>query len=232
MKTTTMIALLTVVSAVSVGAISMSENSSFALATGGVTPEVGTMMGHVEYIVRDSSGNIVQYQQLDNMVVNQGDNCVITAAFQTTAAGGSDVGCTFSSDGFRFIGIGNDTQTIAATHTTLSNTATTTASSGAAGIMAVRADANTVGSASSNGGTVIIATETPFTFTDGTITNATAVKTAGLFDATCSGNDATHGYCTANSGTMNMFAAQAIDVTVGDGDSLDVTWTITVGNSS
>lgn len=240
MKTTTLIALLAVVSAVSVGAISMNTNPSFALATGAISPEAGTMMGHVEYVVRDSTGAIKSYQQLDNMVVNQGDNCVITAAFQTSNAGGTDVGCTFSADGFRFIGIGNATHTPTATSTTLvDGGATTVASSGTPGIMAVKGDTNTVGTASSDGGTVVISTSTatggagPFTFGSSTVTNATTVRTAGLFDAQCSGvGGSNSGICTTNAATMNMFAAQAISVAVTAGDSLDVTWTITVGNAS
>ena len=228
MKTTMVIAAFAVAAAIAVSAISINTIPSYALATGSISPEAGTVMGHIEYVVRDMNGDIKAYKQLDNMVVNRGDDCVLTTMFKTTT--GSS--CTLSSDGFVFIGIGNSTQTIAATHTTLVNTATTVASSGTPGIMAVKKDSTVTGTASDNGGTVTIATETPFRFTDGTITNVTSVKTAGLFDATCSGVDATHGYCTANAAEMDMFAAQAIDVAVTDGDSLDVTWTITVGSTS
>jgi hypothetical protein len=237
MKTTTLIALLAAVSTVSVGAISMNTSPSFALATGAISPEAGTMMGHVEYVVRDSDGNIKNYQQLDNLVVNQGDDCVIAAAFQTTNAGGGD-NCTFSADGFRFIGIGNGTIVVDEADTTLlDGGATTVASSGTGGIMAVKADSNTVGTDSSDGGTVVISTSTatggagPFTFGSSPVTNATTVTSAGLFDAQCSGvGGSNSGICTANAATMNMFAVQSITVVVTAGDSLDVTWTITVGD--
>ena len=231
MKTTSMIALIAVISAVSIGAISMNGFSAIPFATASVNPESGTMMGHVEYILRDSEGNIKSYIQADNIVVNKGDDCIIGYAFQTTNAGGSD-NCTTNSNGFRFIGIGNGTFTgNNNTDTTLLNAgATTVASSGVGGIMAVRADSDTVGTASSSGGTVVIATESPFTFTAGQ--NATTVTAAGLFDATCSAVSSTTGACTANASAMNMFSAQSISVAVSGGDSLSVTWTITVGNAS
>ena len=228
-----MIALIAVITAASIGVISVNGFSAIPLATASVSPESGTMMGHVEYIVRDANNNIKSYTQGDNMVVNKGDDCVIGYAFQTTAAGGPD-NCTVSADGFRFIGIGNMTHTVFANSTTLVGQSTTVASSGINGLMAVRNDTNTVGTASSDGGTVVIATETPFLFftTTGQISNATTVTTAGLFDATCSAISSTGGHCTANAGVMNMFSAQQISVAVGNGDSLSVTWTITVGNAS
>ena len=228
-----MIAIIAVISAVSIGTITMNGFSAIPLVTASVSPESGTMMGHVEYILHDADGNIKSYTQGDNMVVNKGDDCVIGYAFQTTAAGGAD-NCTTTADGFRFIGIGNMTHTVFANSTTLVGQSTTVASSGTNGLMAVKADSNTVGTISSDNGIVVIATETPFVFfsTTGQISNTTTVTTAGLFDATCSTVSSTGGHCTANAATMNMFSAQAISVAVSNGDSLSVTWTITVGNSS
>jgi hypothetical protein len=205
------------------------------LAIASASPESGTMMGHVEYIVRDADGNIKSYTQADNMVVNRGDDCSIAYMFQpTSATGGADVCTNFNPAGFHFIGIGNGTITVDAADTTLLDaSATTVAVSGTPGLMSVRWDNNTVATASSNGGTVVIDTPTPFTFsTSGAATNATTVTAAGLFDNTCSTQSAVTGVCTANSGVMNMFSAQSISVSVSNGDSLSVTWTITVGNSS
>lgn len=231
MKTTSMIALIAVISAASIGAISMNGFSAIPLTTASVSPESGTMMGHVEYILRDADGNIKTYAQGDNMVVNKGDDCVMAYVFGSTNAGGKDVCTSASADGFRFIGIGNGTITVDAADTTLLDAGVTTvASSGVGGIMAVRADSNNVATTSSNGGTVVIATETPFTFTAGR--NATTVTAAGLFDATCSGISSTTGACTANASPMNMFSAQSISVAVAGGDSLSVTWTITVGSAA
>jgi len=235
MKTTYVVALIAAISAVSIGAISMND-FTVPLAIASASPESGTMMGHVEYVLRDADGNIKSYAQADNMVVNRGDDCAIAYMFQPTSASSSgtpDVCTNFNPAGFQFIGIGNFSSTIFANSTSLHGTASTVASSGTNGLMSVRWDNNTAATASSNGGTVVIATETPFTFsTSGAATNATTITAAGLFDNTCSTQSGTTGICTANTGVMNMFSAQEISVSVSDGDSLSVTWTITVGNSS
>ena len=229
MKTTSMIALIAVISAVSMGVISMNGFSAIPFATASVSPESGVMMGHVEYIVHDADGNIKSYLQDDNQVVNRGDDCVMAYTFNPSDTAGSD-NCVSNSNGFRFIGIGNATTTIAATDTTLTNAATTIASSGVPGLMSMRTDGTVVFTASSNGGTVVIATESPFTFS---ASNATTVHTAGLFDVKCNmGSQA----CTSYGTNSNMFSVQRLasgsGVGVTAGDSLSVTWTITVGNSS
>ncbi|MEK6947239.1 MAG: hypothetical protein AABX32_06555 [Nanoarchaeota archaeon] len=227
MKTTSMIALIAVISAASIGVVSMNGFSAIPFATASVSPESGTMMGHVEYVLYDADGNIKTYAQGDNMVVNQGDNCVIGYVFQPGNTFGTD-NCVSNANGFRFIGIGNATATVSATATTLTDTATTVANSSTDGLMAMRTDGTIVVTASSNGGTAVITTESPFTFTSGV--NATTVLSAGLFDKTCT--TVTNGICTAYAADQNMFSVQAINVPVSGGDSLSVTWTITVGNSS
>ena len=225
MKTTTLIALLAAVSAVSVGAISMNTSPSFALATGTISPEAGTMMGHVEYVLYDADNNVKSYIQSDNMVVNRGDDCVLAYAFNPSNTAGTD-NCATNANGFRFIGIGNATATVSATATTLTNTASTFASSGVGGLMSMREDPTIVFGASSDGGTATIATASPFTFVSGV--NSTTVLSAGLFDSICT---QAAGTCTA-AYPANMFSVQSVSVIVTGGDSLDVTWTITVGNSS
>lgn len=224
MKTTSMLALIAVISAVSIGTITLNGFSAIPLVAASVSPESGTFMGHVEYILRDSDGNIKSYVQGDNLVVNKGDDCVIGYAFQT---GITSDNCTLSSTGFRYIGVGNGSSTAVVNgDTTLDQTTQAVATTSTDGLMAMKLDTDTVGTASASGGTVVIATETPFVFTAGT--NTTTVTGAGLFDGTCT---MTNGVCTAY-GTPNMFSAQRINVAVAGGDSLSVTWTITVGNAS
>ncbi len=227
MKTTYVVALIAAISAVSIGAIAL-NGFTVPLAIASVSPESGTMMGHVEYVLRDSNGNIKTYVQSDNSVVDIGDNCVMSYAFNPSE-GDSDF-CDATTNGFRFIGIGNATATTTSEATTLTNQAPTVATSTNDGLMAMRTDSALVFTNSTDGGTVVIATESPFTFsTSSSTTNATTVLSAGLFDATCT---ATAGICTAYASPQNMFSVQTISVAVGDGDSLSVTWTITVGNSS
>jgi len=227
MKTTSMIALIAVISAVSIGAISMNGFSAIPLVAASVSPESNTMMGHVEYILRDSDNNIKSYIQSDNMVVNRGDDCVMAYTFNPSNTAGTD-NCASNANGFRFIGIGNATATIAGTATTLTNTVSTFASSGVGGLMATKEDPTVDFTNSADGGTVKIATETgsPFVFTAGT--NNTTVLSAGLFDSLCT---QAAGTCTA-AYPANMFSVQTISVAVAGGDSLSVTWTITVGNGS
>lgn len=231
MKTTSMMALIAVISAVSIGAVSMNGFSAIPFVAASVSPESGVITGHVEYILRDADGNIKSYLQDDNQVVNRGDDCVMAYTFNPSDTAGTD-SCVSNANGFRFIGIGNATTTIANTDTTLTNVATTIAggSPGAEGLMAMRTDNTIVFSASSDGGTVQIATETPFTF--GSV-NATTVHTAGLFDVKCNMGSQ---MCTSYGTNTNMFSVQRLaggtGVTVASGDSLAVTWTITVGNGS
>ena len=225
MKTTTLIAVLAAVSAVSVGAISMNTSPSFALATGAISPEAGTMMGHVEYVLYDADNNVKSYVQSDNMVVNRGDDCVLAYVFNPSDSAGTD-NCATNSNGFRFIGVGNATATVSATATTLTDTTQTFASTTNDGLMAMREDPTIVFDASSNGGTATIATASPFTFVSGV--NNTTVLSAGLFDSICT---QAAGTCTA-AYPANMFSVQSINVPVLGGDSLSVTWTITVGNAS
>ncbi|PIN83239.1 MAG: hypothetical protein COV65_04025, partial [Nitrosopumilales archaeon CG11_big_fil_rev_8_21_14_0_20_33_24] len=105
MKTTSMVALIAVISAASIGAISMNGFTT-PLVAASVSPESGSIMGHVEYILYDADNNIKSYVQGDNMVVDKGDDCVIGYTFQPGNTGGTDF-CVSNTNGFRYIGIGN-----------------------------------------------------------------------------------------------------------------------------
>lgn len=218
MKTTMTIAVFAVAAVIAVSAITINTISSSALATGVLKSESGYMSGHVEYVVRDSNGNIKAYLQGDNMVVDRGDDCVAQLLF------GQGTGtCSPSATNFRFIGIGNSSVAINNDSTTIGDAANTSVD----GLMAIREDNTPSQPATSNNGTsVTLSTPSAFTFGAG---NATIVRQAAIFDATCTGMAS--GYCTGAAG--NMFAAQTFSspLTVTSGDSLSVTWTITVGNS-
>jgi len=229
MKTTSMIALIAVISTISIGIISMNGFSAIPLVTASVNPESGMFMGHVEYILRDSDNNIKSYIQSDNMVVDKGDDCVVAYTFQK---GETADQCTPQTNGFRYIGIGNGTITVDNNDTTLVDGGGTGVGTAGAGLLATRFDSNTDQATSSeNQAIVVIQTESPFTFTAGV--NNTTILNAGLFDAPCTAN--AQGQCTALASPMNMFSAQVLPnsgVAVAGGDSLSVTWTITVGNGS
>ncbi len=69
------------------------------------TMEAGTILGHIEIIHSDSEGNILSYQQTDNMIVNDGRNCTAMLLF------GQNLGCTAGDAAglgkYTVIGVGN-----------------------------------------------------------------------------------------------------------------------------
>jgi len=73
--------------AIAMGAISLNDTSeSFFMvsATPQSQEDVG-MLGHVEYTVRDASGDIISYIQTDNIVTDAGKDCVAKGMFNSTA---------------------------------------------------------------------------------------------------------------------------------------------------
>jgi hypothetical protein len=216
------------------------------------------MLGHVEYKQLDEFGNIKAYLQNDNEVVVAGKDCAASFLFTdgTTKFATSD--CIDNPTPFTYVGVGNGTIDIAdlpaigATNATLQNTAGGTsgktsncADNGtglgdpAGGDMARR---NVTAQITSAGTTTIVILDTsfgtsaPFTFD---AFNATDVTDSGLFNDDYGTPDAATHTC-GNSGTpgsagtnWNMFSRQLLNddsgITVSDGDSLSVKWTITVG---
>ena len=52
----------------------------------------GLITGHVTTTLLDSEGNIKEYRQTDNLIVNQGENCALKMLFQQVpAAAGNSV---------------------------------------------------------------------------------------------------------------------------------------------
>jgi len=188
----------------------------------------------------DDSGNVVQYLQGDNVVVNDGEDCAAEAIF-----GVSGVTCFGSqgSDYFDVIGIGNGTSTDSdgdATNSTLQDSVADDdtmecADASTDGFMAGRTVTPTLTSAASGATGAVVELDTssqPFTFD---ASNATVVMDSGIFN-TSPGGVAANGACsadaTAGSG-FSMFSRQLLNgltgITVSNGDSLSVKWTITVG---
>ena len=129
MKRTTTMVLFASIFAIAVGALGISGDSATFLMASAVpqSQEQVGMLGHVEYKVIDASGNIVEYMQSDNVVVNDGEDCVATLVF-------GDGTCA-NTNAFNYIGIGNGTSaTVNPTNSTLADgtddTTATCASSG------------------------------------------------------------------------------------------------------
>lgn len=189
----------------------------------------GLITGHVTTIVRDSQGNIKEYRQSDNLIVNQGENCALKLLFQaTTGAAGSTVCAGANTVGFRFIEIGNVSATQSGTPANPistdfrlygSHNATTTGNN--PGL--VRKEATTVtwsnntSATSSTGASVILSA----TFTNSGSSSKT-VNESGLFNTTLGASGATDA----------MFARQTFStITLAASDSLTVQWTVTVGGT-
>ncbi|MEM3144332.1 MAG: hypothetical protein QXW91_06890, partial [Candidatus Nitrosotenuis sp.] len=79
------------------------------------TAATGLITGHVVTTLTDSDGNVLAYRQSDNIIVNNGENCVAKLLFQgTTGAAGTSVCTGDNTTGFRFIAIGTGTGAAAA----------------------------------------------------------------------------------------------------------------------
>jgi len=72
------------------------------------------IMGHAEVVLKDTDGNIKAYQQSDNVVVINGQDCAADAIF-----GSKTALCSAGASPFTWIGIGSGTATAVDTNTKL-----------------------------------------------------------------------------------------------------------------
>lgn len=178
--------------------------------------------GHVVTTLTDSEGNIKAYRQSDNLIVNQGENCVLKMLFATTggAASGNTVCTGANTSGFRYISIGNSTDTVNSADYKLHNPYNATG--GVSSLARKFSSVSTTGWTNSTGsgaGTTASVVMTA-TFTNGQ-TGSQTVSESGLFNDT-----------ETNANTDAMFARQTFTgITMNSGDSLTVQWTISVGGT-
>lgn len=176
----------------------------------------GFMMGHLQVETFDKDGNLKDYRQTDNAVVDDGEQCISKMLFGTTQASagrGQYTGtsaCTGSLTGaWDVIAIGTDSTAAADTQVILLNE--TSSSDGLErGVATTKTWTNGTGSTT----TKIVMSKT---FTSDSPRDHT-IQESGLFNSTT----------VAGSG---MLARQTFSgVTLSDGDSITVTWTFTVGD--
>lgn len=235
MKRTTTIALFAGMFAVTVGILGFSGNSATANMISALPQDQDnvSMLGHAEYKVLDELGNIKQYMQNDNIVVQAGKDCVSRAVFDNS----TDVGQCSNNGLFQFIAIGNATGgTVDVDDTTLQGAGCSgNGSPGADGEMARKqvtvGNGLTFTPATGIVGTIVTLdlSGDPFTFTG---ENATAVIDSGVFNRETPTNTP-QGTC-STLGSSEMFSKQQLNgdttgISVTSGDSLSVKWTITVG---
>lgn len=197
----TVIAGVAILSMVSTLAITnMSSSDSTASTLGG---SIGMVLGHVTITVYDEDGNIKKYIQGDNLLMNEGENCIAEDLF--------DIGTSALCDGtehlFSDVLIGTSNQGEDATQTALTevlrtNTSATVVITSTAGV----------------GSTFAVITITS-TFTDPANTAGTVINEAALMDLAPTG------------GVGDILLARDIfaAATLGTSDDIVVTWTITIG---
>jgi len=231
MKRVTTIALFAGMFAVTVGILGFSGNSATANMISAIPQSQDNfgMLGHVEYKLFDEFGNIKQYMQNDNIVVQVGKDCVARAVFDNS----TNPNACPNNGQFQWIAIGNKTAgDIDDTKTTLEGGVC--ASSGVGGEMARKqvtfGNGLSFTGASAGAGTIVTLdlSQDPFTFSDD---NKTAVIDSGVFNRDTS--EDSEGQCT-NLDTSEMFSQQqlngnSVGISVTAGDSLSVKWTITIG---
>ncbi|MGY5143377.1 MAG: hypothetical protein ACW9XH_02740 [Candidatus Nitrosopumilus sp. bin_32a] len=216
--------------AIAIGAIILSGDSASSFMVSAIPQsqdKVG-MLGHVEYTVLDESGQVKAYIQNDNTVTDMGFDCTALAIFDSADSSGT---CNSGTAEFKYIAIGNHTL---GAPDGLETTLDVSGGSGCAdstndGEMARRLVNPTFDSTTVDQTVVELQTASPFTFKAG---NATAVKQSGIFNGATTQDS--EGRCTSI-GTTDMFSIQELaganGITVSDGDSLSVKWTITISGT-
>ncbi len=178
----------------------------------------GVITGHVTTTLTDSAGNIKEYRQSDNQIVNTGETCVTKVLFavspSTVTTG--PCGAAFTS-GFRFIGIGNYSTAANGTQTALGNEYQLSMPSLArSGSVAVMTNSTGLDQTAGSFGKAVISK----TFTCTHCVNPQIVTESGLFNST-------------NVHADPMFARQQFSaITMNNGDSLTVQWTVNVGGAA
>lgn len=178
------------------------------------------MTGHVETILRDADGNIKEYRQSDNLITNNGENCVLKLLFQDDGAGaglGSGTGTSRCigalNEPWHVIALGTGSTAVNGTDFRLD---TETSATGL-GRAAATTKTWTNSTASTSTGSAQIVMARTFTNTSG---SQVTVTESGLFNSTT----------IAGSG---MFARQTFSgIAVNNNDSLTVQWTVNVGGTS
>jgi len=214
---TTIIGLVAAVAVLS-GAMGLSLTGTFSdlkiAEYSSLSTSTGMLIGHMEIEARHADGELYDYRQLDNLVTNDGEQCILKMLFATTDATAGRGGYTSLGDctgvltgAWDVIAIGTGGGGPAETDVKL--TTESTANGGARGVATTKTWGNLTA------GIPQLVMSKTFTSTGGDIG---AVTESGLFNSTT----------VAGSGMLarNIFSA----VTLASGDSITITWTFKVGN--
>lgn len=210
MKRITAYALCGAMFAITVGVLGMSHISATTFGLAGDVPTTNQdgmkITGHITLVATDPNGNIKAYRQTDNIVVNEGADCVTKLLFGGTTGTGRGTGtgtntCVGSANTpWTIIAIGTGTTTEAATDRALKTELTSGGLGRATG---------TVTYTNATTGTSVATISNQFSST-----TTAAVTESGLFNDT-----------NGNAGVMfahKVFSA----INLVSGDKLTVTWTV------
>jgi hypothetical protein len=213
MKNTITIVVLVAIVAVGAGFAGFGFASNQPSPNQTVLATSALMSGHIQLVVTDPDGQIKAYRQTDNAITNTGENCVAKMLFKGPATTGTGVCTGAITKPFTYIalgtGTGSDTPVIADLVTE------NIAANGLARTLGSATIVNATTSGTGSTGSSVATITTTFSPT------ATVVVTeAGLFNDTKTGTD-------------GMFARKVFSaVTVNNLDTLTVTWTINIGNTT
>ena len=211
---TVLVAALAVLS----GAMGMSMTGVFSdqgiMTASTKNVAVGLMTGHLEIEAKHMNGELFDYRQLDNIIVNDGEQCILKMLFSNGTSGAGRGATTTAGTGACTGALTNPWSVIAI------GTCTSCGPTGNDVVLGTEVV--------TNGGQRVQATTTTWTnatsqivlkntFT-ASVGNIGAVTESGLFNSTTAGKN-------------GMLARTTFaPVTINDGDSITITWTFTVGS--
>lgn len=176
------------------------------------------ILGHATFVVHDQEGNIKAYKQTDNAIITTGKDCVSRFLFHNDTAE-TNIACNDSEltsgfDGFRYIAIDNTTDVSG----TLDSSATLASDFTSEVTAWSRVAASpTFTPASGTSGTQVSLTSGSVSIDD-TFGSTNVTRSALMDDSSVGGSDVAAAIINIPDG-----------VSVSDGDSLTVSWTVTVG---
>lgn len=211
------IALVAIV-AVGAGLVGYASSTSEVVSPATSFASSALVSGQMTLELRDSEGNLKAYRQSDNVITRNGEDCAAKALFAPArfSAGGVTSGSTCVGAvtvPFSFIALGNGTTAETNNDVAMQTQHTITGLEIRSGTVTFT---NSTGGTGPATGASVISIAKTFT-SQGT---STTVSEAGLFNGTASA-------------TNGIFAHKTFTpITVNNGDSLAVTWTINIGNST
>ena len=224
---TTLIGLVAAVAVLS-GGLGMSVTGAFSdlkIADYSPVNTVGMLVGHLEVEARHADGDLFAYRQLDNEVVDDGEQCILKMLFATNGSFGrgeyTSIGagaCTGSLTGaWDVIGIGTTTTSAQDVNVKLGNDTSGILANYTDGVEGLERGVATTKTWSNGTGTDKTQIVMSKTFTN-LSANTHTIAESGLFNSTT----------VAGSG---MLAHKAFTgVALATSDSITITWTFIVGD--